>query len=152
MGQVRHGSATTTEAIRRALQRSQERLRTLARRHRINPKTVARWKKRSSVVDLPTGPKQPTSTVLSIEEEAIIVAFRRLPWFFDIWTGRKIPGKCCPGFWLAFRSDDHRRGWLAESSHLPRSTRPTHLPQNSFISPHRVRLSSKRFFGSPDSL
>jgi transposase InsO family protein len=77
MGQVLHGSATTTEAIRRAIQRSQESLRALAKRHGINPKTVAKWKKRSSVADLPTGPKQPTSTVLSIEEEAIVVALRR---------------------------------------------------------------------------
>ena len=77
MGQVLHGSATTTEAIRRAIQRSQESLRMLARRHGINPKTVAKWRNRSSVTDLPTGPKQPSSTVLSIEEEAIIVAFRR---------------------------------------------------------------------------
>jgi len=77
MGQVLHGSATTTEAVRRAIQRSQESLRALAMRHGINPKTVAKWKKRSSVADLPTGPKEPTSTVLSIEEEAIIVAFRR---------------------------------------------------------------------------
>src|SRR5271168_4894353 len=77
MGQVLHGSATTTEAIRRAIQRSQESLRTLAKRHGINPKTVAKWKKRRSVADLPTGPRQPTSTVLSIGEEAIILAFRR---------------------------------------------------------------------------
>ena len=77
MGQVLHGSATTTEAVRRAIQRSQESLRTLAKRHGINPKTVAKWKKRSSVADLPTGPKQPVSTVLSIEEEAIVIAFRR---------------------------------------------------------------------------
>src|SRR5919205_333391 len=33
LGQVLHGSATTTEAIRRAIQRSQEGLRTLAKRH-----------------------------------------------------------------------------------------------------------------------
>ena len=77
MGQVLHGSATTTEAIRRAIQHSQESLRTLAKRHGINQKTVAKWKNRASVADLPTGPKQPTSTVLSIEEEAIIVAFRK---------------------------------------------------------------------------
>ena len=38
MGQVLHGSATTTEAIRRAIQRSQESLRALAKRHGINPK------------------------------------------------------------------------------------------------------------------
>jgi hypothetical protein len=31
----------------------------------------------SSIADLPTGPKEPKSTVLSIEDEAIIVAFRR---------------------------------------------------------------------------
>lgn len=77
MGQVLHGSATTTEAIRRAIQHSQESLRTLARRHGINPKTVAKWRKRCSVADLPTGPKHPRSTVLTVEQEAIVVAFRR---------------------------------------------------------------------------
>src|SRR5437764_7708571 len=77
LGQVLHGSATTTEAIRRAIQRSQESLRTVAKRHGINPKTVAKWRKRSFVAVLPTGPKQPKSTVLTLEEEAIIVAFRR---------------------------------------------------------------------------
>ena len=77
MGQVLHGSATTTEAIRRAIQHSQESLRALAKRYGINQKTVAKWKKRTSVADVPTGPKEPKSTVLSIEEEAIIVAFRK---------------------------------------------------------------------------
>ena len=77
MGQVLHRSATTTEAVRRAIQHSQESLRTLARRHGINPKTVAKWRKRCSVADLRTGPKQPRSTVLTVEQEAIIVAFRR---------------------------------------------------------------------------
>src|SRR5215212_9020079 len=77
MGQVLHGSARTTAAVRRAIQHSQESLRVLARRHGINPKTVSKWKKRGSVADRPTGPKQPKSTVLTLEEEAIIVAFRR---------------------------------------------------------------------------
>ena len=77
MGQILHGSATTTEAVRRAIQHSQESLRALAKRYGINPKTVAKWKKRGSVADLPTGPKDAASTVLSIEEEAVIVAFRR---------------------------------------------------------------------------
>ena len=77
MGQVLHRGATTTEAVRRSIQHSQESLRTLARRHGINPKTVAKWRKRCSVADLPTGPKQPHSTVLSLEEEAVIVAFRK---------------------------------------------------------------------------
>lgn len=77
MGQILHGSATTTEAIRRAIQHSQASLRTLAKRYGINQKTVAKWKKRTSVADLPTGPREPRSTVLSIEEEAVIVVFRR---------------------------------------------------------------------------
>src|SRR6185369_4917579 len=77
MGQVLHGSARTTAAVRQAIQQSQESLRVLAKRHSLNPKTVAKWKKRPSVQDERTGPKQPRSTVLSIEEEAIVVAFRR---------------------------------------------------------------------------
>lgn len=43
----------------------------------LQPQTVAKWKKRSSTADLPTGPREPRSTVLSVEEEAVIVAFRR---------------------------------------------------------------------------
>ena len=77
MGQVHQGSATTTAAVRRAIQHSQESLRALAKRYGINQKTVAKWKRRSSVSDLRTGPKQPKSTVLSVEDEAIVVAFRR---------------------------------------------------------------------------
>ena len=77
MGQVLHGSATTTEAVRRAIQHSQESLRALAKRYGINQKTVAKWKGRTSVADLPTGPKEPRSTVLSVEEEAVIIAFRK---------------------------------------------------------------------------
>jgi len=77
MGQVHHGSATTTAAVRRAIQHSQESLRALSRRYGINQKTVAKWKKRTATADLPTGPREPKSTVLSAEEEAIVVAFRR---------------------------------------------------------------------------
>lgn len=76
MGQVLPGSARTTAAVRRAIQHSQESLRSLAKRHGINPKTVAKWKKRTSPADQRTGPKAPHSTVLSAEEEAIVVAFR----------------------------------------------------------------------------
>ena len=77
MGQVLHGCATTTEAVRRAIQNSQESLRALANRYGINQKTVRKWRNRSSATDLPTGPKKPRSTVLSVEEEAVVVAFRR---------------------------------------------------------------------------
>jgi transposase InsO family protein len=77
MGQVLHGSARTTKAVRRAIQHSQESLRALARRYGINQKTAAKWKRRTSPDDQRTGPKAPHSTVLSTEEEAVIVAFRR---------------------------------------------------------------------------
>jgi hypothetical protein len=77
MAQILHGSATTTEAIRRAMQHSQASLRALSRRYGINQKTVAKWKRRTSVVDIPTGPKNARWTVLSVEEEAVVVAFRR---------------------------------------------------------------------------
>lgn len=77
MGQVFHGSARTTAAVRRAIQRSQESLNTLAGRYDINPKTVAKWKHRSFVHDAPMGPKQPSSTVLTPEQEAACVAFRK---------------------------------------------------------------------------
>jgi len=77
MGQILHGCATTTEAIRRAIQNSQASLRAVSKRYGINPKTVAKWKKRGSITDLPTEPRESKSTVLSIENEAIIVAFHR---------------------------------------------------------------------------
>ncbi|MFT8379356.1 MAG: IS481 family transposase [Gluconobacter japonicus] len=77
MGQRRHGSATTTHAVRAALQRSQASLATLSEEFGINPKTVAKWRKRQTVEDQKTGPKEPRSTVLSETDEAMIVAFRR---------------------------------------------------------------------------
>ncbi len=77
MGQVLHGSATTTEAVRRAIQARQESVRALAKRYGISPTTVQKWRKRQTVADEPMGPRQPRSTVLSVEEEAVIVAFRR---------------------------------------------------------------------------
>jgi transposase-like protein len=77
MGQLLHGSARTTAAVHRAIQQRQESLAKLAKRYDINQKTVAKWKKRSHVHDAPMGPKQCHSTVLTLEEEALVVAFRR---------------------------------------------------------------------------
>lgn len=77
MGQVLHGSATTTEAVRRAIQNSQESIRILAQQYGINPKTVAKWKNRATICDEKMGPKHSRSTVLSTEEEALIVTFRK---------------------------------------------------------------------------
>jgi hypothetical protein len=77
MGHLLHGSARTTAAVRRAIQYSQESLGRLAERYHVNPKTVAKWNKRTHVHDAPMGPKHPCSTVLRQEEEALIVEFRK---------------------------------------------------------------------------
>ena len=77
MGQVLHGSARTTEAVRRAIQLRQESVRALARRFGVSPTTIQKWRKRETTVDAKMGPKEARSTVLSPEDEAIIVAFRR---------------------------------------------------------------------------
>ena len=76
MGQVRHGSATTTHAVRAALQRSRASPAQLSRELGINPKTVAKWRKRATVEDMKTGLSEPRCTVLTETEEAMVVAFR----------------------------------------------------------------------------
>ena len=77
MAQLLHGRATTTPLIRKALQESNESIQKLAKRYGINPKTVMKWRKRSHTHDTPPGPKNARSTVLTSQEEAIIVAFRK---------------------------------------------------------------------------
>ncbi|NYI28220.1 transposase-like protein [Sulfitobacter geojensis] len=53
MGQVRHGCATTTHAVRAAIQRSQATNAALSRELGINVKTVSKWRKRETLeVDL----------------------------------------------------------------------------------------------------
>jgi transposase len=77
MGQVLHGCARTTEAVRRAIQLQQERVRTLARRYSVSPTTIQKWRKRAAMTDARMGPKEAHSSALTPEEEAIVVAFRR---------------------------------------------------------------------------
>ena len=72
-----HGSARTTPRVRAELQASQETTRRLAARHGLNPKTVAKWRRRGSTADAAMGPSRPRSSVLSEAEEAIVVEFRR---------------------------------------------------------------------------
>ena len=47
----------------------------LSKSYGNNPKTVVKWKRRTPVSDLPTGPKDAKSMVLTVEEEAIVVSF-----------------------------------------------------------------------------
>jgi len=76
MGQLLHGSARTTPAVRRSIQQSQESAQSLAQRHGVNVKTVTKWRNRRTTADAPMGPK-PISTVLTAAQEAGAVAFRQ---------------------------------------------------------------------------
>ena len=78
MGQILHKCARTTEALRRAIQVCEESIAALAKRYDLNPKTVHKWKRRPFTHDERMGPKNPGSTVLTVEEEAIVVAFRQM--------------------------------------------------------------------------
>ena len=71
MGQVLDGSATTTHAVRAAIQRSKASIQELSERYGITPKTVVKWRKRGFVGDAPMGPKERRSTVLSAQEEVL---------------------------------------------------------------------------------
>jgi transposase-like protein len=77
MGSVLHGSARTTPRLRAEFQASKESTRALAARYGLNPKTVAKWRNRTTTADARMGPKAPRSTVLTPAEEAIVVAFRQ---------------------------------------------------------------------------
>ncbi|MCJ2120618.1 IS481 family transposase, partial [Methylobacterium sp. J-001] len=77
MGPVIHGGATTTETLRRAIHTRHERVRAAAKRYGISPTPVQKWRSRPTGTDARMEPKGPHSTVLSLEHEAVIVAFRR---------------------------------------------------------------------------
>jgi len=74
----RHPCARTTPRLRREIQqRKAEPNRETAFWLGLNPKTVAKWKRRRTTADAPMGPKHPVSTVLSAAEEVLIVVFRK---------------------------------------------------------------------------
>ena len=77
MASVLHGCARTTPRVRSELQASKASTRTLATQYGLNPKTVAKWRKRDTVEDAPMGPKVRRSTVLNEAEEASVVEMRR---------------------------------------------------------------------------
>jgi transposase-like protein len=77
MGQVLHGTATTTYATRAKIQGSEASICALAEQHNINPKTVRKWKNRESVEDLQCGSKPGQGSVLAGVDEAVMVETRR---------------------------------------------------------------------------
>ena len=77
MGAVLHPSTSTTPAARKKIQDSKESLKKPAKRYGIAVNTVMKWKKRDFVHDAPRGENRRHSTVLSRQEEALIVTFRK---------------------------------------------------------------------------
>ena len=80
MGQVLHGGATTTHAIRAAIQRSKAPLKELAAKCSLKRTTVAKWRKRSFLHDAPMGP-DPTyagSMMMTPERDTDV-----LSWYSD---------------------------------------------------------------------
>ena len=70
MASVLHGSARTTPRMRAELQASRKGARSLAARYDLNPKTVRKWRRRTTTADAPMGPKaRRKSTVLTPAEE-----------------------------------------------------------------------------------
>lgn len=116
-----HGSATTSPELRSAIQKSPESIRTLAHRHGINPKTVAKWKNRSFTDDLPMGPRTPAAPALSSAEEAMCVAFRKhamLPLDDCLYALQlKLPHLTRSTLHRLFQRHDVSR--LPETAHLP---------------------------------
>jgi len=71
-----HSCATTTPSVRRAIQASGETNIALAKRYRVNRKTIAKWKTREFTADERMGPKNPRGSLLTYEDETIILAYR----------------------------------------------------------------------------
>nr|WP_232245761.1 hypothetical protein [Delftia acidovorans] len=72
-----HGSVRTTPRIRAELQLATGSHRSLAQLYGINPKAVAQWRARTSVLDEPMGPRDRASQHLSQEQEHLAIALRK---------------------------------------------------------------------------
>jgi transposase-like protein len=80
MGSIYHANAKTTVRIRKEIQESKESIATLAKIYRLNPKTIAKWRKSEVSEDRRSGPKKPKSA-LSEREQQVICEVRRVTQF-----------------------------------------------------------------------
>jgi hypothetical protein len=71
MGQILHGTATTTHATRAKIQVSEASIRKIAEQYNINPKTAHKWKNRDFVDDLRCGCKPGQGSVLTDVDDAV---------------------------------------------------------------------------------
>jgi hypothetical protein len=77
MSGKRNPNARTTPAMRREIQQSGDTDLALAARFKVNPKTIAKWRDRTTTADSRMGPKKPTSTTLDLAQEAGCIVFRK---------------------------------------------------------------------------
>ena len=110
MGQVLHGCATATEAVRRAIRHSQESVRALAGRHGINQVEETDVRLRS-----PTGPKDAGSTVPIVEDKGVIHCFPQAYAF----AARQLPLRASAVNSASERSSLHRYLQRHRISRLP---------------------------------
>ena len=73
MGQIRHGCAPTTQAIKATIQRSQAMNAAPSREDGINVKTVAKWRKRETLDNRKTGLMEPSLTELGLTKPGLTV-------------------------------------------------------------------------------
>lgn len=63
--------------LRREIQNSRESIRVLARRHHISPATVHKWRKRTTTIELPRGPKRGEHLAVPPHIERALILFRQ---------------------------------------------------------------------------
>ncbi len=73
MGQIRHGCAPTTQALKATRQRSQAMNAAPSREDGIKVKTVAKWRKRETLDNRKTGLMEPSLTELGLTEPGLTV-------------------------------------------------------------------------------
>jgi hypothetical protein len=77
MGGVLHGCARSTPRVRAELQASQDSTRASGRRYRLNPKTVAKWRARTTTADAPMWPRARRSRLLTAQRRSNTPVFSR---------------------------------------------------------------------------
>ena len=73
MGQIRHGCAPTTQAIKATIQRSQAMNAAPSHEDGIKVKTVAKWRKSETLDNRKTGLMEPSLTELGLTELGLTV-------------------------------------------------------------------------------
>lgn len=76
--ETRGEAIRTSEAVRRAIRDSRGSIASVARRYDVDPRTVRRWRQRSSTASLRPGPRRGSSSALAAGEEALVVVVRHL--------------------------------------------------------------------------